>query len=584
MNPPRKEGYKGGNHLYSAEKKLIRLQSARNETVCFQLNLAGVAPKVSVQFVFDHHQNIKPRLFQFAYVTAADSQGKGRVFLPDPLLPVAGPISIPSAGGQVKIPDQQNLSLICEVYVPHEEPAGRKKGKVIITAGPEKLDLEVDLTVWNFTLPNKLSFVPEMNAYGTNPLYSDPEYYRLAHEHRTCLNWLPYGWHGLPFFAPKWKGDRFEWSGWDKKVGPLLDGSAFKDLPRKSEPVDVFYLPFSENWPVNLFDHYRPTYWAEEAFTPQYHDELRKAFAAFASHADGKKWHDTIFHFYLNNKVYNRKHFPQNSAPWIFDEPVNTQDFWALRWYGVLWQSAIGPAAGKAQMWFRGDISYSQFGRNMLWNVTDIEYLGETSPQKVRMKRDEKILTGKGFFAEYGTANRIEDPNMQPVIWCISAWSKGGAGVLPWQTLGSQSSWKSAEQTALFYPNADGPRPSVRLKAFSRGQQDVEYLTLFADVFKVPHFLLADWLSSFLNLEGKVQKTSAGDAGTPIFRGGDVEDLWGMRCRLGKMLSERGPVYRRSLVRWEKKTWDEKKLLPLGYTSVAPAVQSYRPVCDRFRP
>jgi hypothetical protein len=124
----------------------------------------------------------------------------------------------------------------------------------------------------------------------------------------------------------------------------------------------------------------------------------------------------------------------------------------------------------------------------------------------------------------------------------------------------------------------------VRLKAFSRGQQDVEYLTLLADVFKVPHFLLADWLSSFLNLEGKVQKTSAGDAGTPIFRGGDVEDLWGMRCCLGKMLSERGPVYRRSLVRWEKKTWDEKKLLSLGYTSVAPAVQNYRPVCDSFRP
>ena len=423
-----------------------------------------------------------------------------------------------------------------------------------------------------------------MNAYGTKPLYSEPEYYRLAHEHRTCLNWLPYGWHGLPFFAPKWKGERFDWSEWDRKAGPLLDGSAFKDLPRKKEPVDFFYLPFSENWPANLFDSYRPSYWAEEAFAPRYSDELQKAFADFARHANEKKWQDPIFHFYLNNKVYYRKNFPQSSAPWIFDEPVNTQDFWALRWYGLLWQTAVKAAPGKAQLWFRGDVSFTQFGRDMLSGIMDIEYIGDNDVQKMRMKRDERILRGSGFFAEYGTANRVEDANTQSVIWCLSAWSKGALAVLPWQTIGTRNSWKTADQTALFYPDPGGPKPSVRLKAFSRGQQDIEYLTLLGDVLKMPRIVIGDWLKGTLGLEEKVQKTSSGDAGTAVFRGTDVVDLWNLRCRIGKALSDQGPAYRRALVHWERKTWDEKKLPHLGYASVAPSIPPYRPVCERFKP
>jgi len=584
MVPSQMKGYKGGNHLFSAREKLIRLQSARNETVGFQLNLEGRVQELSINYAFDQNPNLKPRIFQFAYVNVVDKDRKTVSILPDPLVPLKNNCSIPSKRGQIQIPDQKNHSLICELYIPHEEPPGKKRGKVYISTGSGNLTFDVDLTVWNFTLPNKLSFIPEMNAYGTVSPYRGYEFYRLAHEHRTCINRLPYNWNGFPSFAPKWGGEDFDWEHWDKKIGPLVDGSAFKELPRKNEPVDVFYLPFNESWPVSLFDHYTPSYWADEAFNDPYKEGLKKAFAAFARHCDEKGWDETIFQFYLNNKVYYRKKYRKSSAPWIFDEPVSTQDFWALRWYGLLWHSAVSPVMGKAKMWYRGDISYSQYGRNMMWGIMDVEYLGGNNAQKTRMKQDEQISWGKSHFAEYGTANKIENSNVQPVVWCLSAWSKGAMGVLPWQTIGSKKSWEKAEQNALFYPHPKGPIPSVRLKAFTRGQQDVEYLTLFCDVFNVPRYAVAGWLNKMIDLEGRISKSYREDAGTMNYKSVDPVKLWEIRYRIGKMLSEKAPAYKRSLVEWDTVPFDITELPDVGYVSVSPQVERYKPICDSFRP
>ncbi|QTA93882.1 glycoside hydrolase domain-containing protein [Desulfonema magnum] len=586
MIPAQKKGYKGGNHLFSAKEKRIRLYAARNETVAFQLSLEGNAEDISVRYAFDQYPTLRPKLYQFAYVNVLSKQGKTISVLPDPLVPLkleTGNWKLETGNSNPQFQVSSFKSQLCELYVPHEASPGRKLGKVIISAGQERLELDVDLTVWNFTLPNKLSFVPEMNAYGTVSPYKGYEYYRLAHEHCTCVNRLPYAWNGVPSFAPEWKGNDFDWSEWDQKVGPLLDGSAFEDLPRTNEPVDVFYLPFSENWPVSVFNHYSSSYWADEAFTSQYEEELKQSFAAFAKHCDEKKWHDTIFQFYLNNKVYYRSGFGKSSAPWIFDEPINTQDFWALRWYGILWRLAVDPVRGNAKMWYRGDISYSQFGRNMLWGVTDAEYIGTNNAQKTRMKHDEQILWGNACFAEYGTANKIEEPNTQPVLWCLSAWAKGATGVLPWQTIGNKHCWKIADQNALFYPHARGPKPSVRLKAFTRGQQDAEYLTLLCDVYGIPRFAVVKWLKNIIRLEGRVSKTSDSDAGTLTYDSGSPAELWKLRYSVGKMLSDRGPEYKRNMAK-QKTSRYIKKWPDVGYVPVSPKVEPYKPDCDSFKP
>jgi hypothetical protein len=582
--PRKKAEDRESNYLFSATENKIRLYAARNEAVCFQLNLEGSAEKISIDFGFDHHPTIKTQLYQFGYVNVKDSQTGKATLLPDPLLPIEGGVSVPSVAGKVPVADQRNHSLVCELYVPHDEAPGKKEGAVRIKIGPETLDFPIELTIWDFTLPDKLSFIPEMNAYGTVSPFSGYDYYRLAHDHRCCINRLPYGWDGTPAFAPEWKGNQYDWEKWDRFVGPLLDGSAFKASRRKSEPVDVLYLPFNENWPVSLFDDYSPSYWPEDAFTDAYRRNLQHAFSAFADHCSEKRWQDTVFQFYLNNKVYNRRQSQLSSAPWIFDEPINTQDFWALRWYGLLWQTAVQPYRNKVKLWYRGDISYSQFGRNILWGIMDVQYLGGNNDQKTRMKHDEQVLYGNTGFAEYGTANKIDTPNTQPVLWCLSAWANGAMGVLPWQTIGGENAWINGEETALFYPRSDGPVPSVRLKAFMVGQQLVEYLVLFCQTYHLPQYALAHWVKDFLCLKGDVKKNSDADAGTLQVRGVDMLDLWQMRYKLGEMISKKAPLYKRALVEFESMAFNAGSLPNIGYVFPAPEVDSLRPKCDRFRP
>jgi len=584
MIPPQKWGYKSGNHLFNSDKKRIRLHAARNEMVAFQLNLTEPSNPIHIEYQYPHDSKLKPKIFRFGYVPVVNMRRGGKSLLPDPLLPCGNPCEIPAMTDTIRDSGQQYNSLMCEVYIPHDEPAGKKEGRLILSTGDETLSIDVDLTVWNFTLPNKLSFVPEMNAYGTVHPYKGYEYYRLAHEHRTCINRLPYNWGGIPSFAPPWNGRKFSWDEWDREVGPLLDGSAFNDLPRKGEPVDVFYLPFNENWPVSLFDHYRPSYWANEAFAQSYEDKLKSGFQEFASHIAQKGWNDPVFQFYLNNKIYYRKKYKKSSAPWIFDEPVNTQDFWALHWYGKLWKETVAPFQDDLKMWFRGDVSYSQYSRDMLWGIMDVVYFGGSNAQKTRMKQDEQILFGKSYFAEYGSPNKIGEPNTQPVLWCLSAWAKGAMGVLPWQTIGSKNSWKRGEQTALFYPHADGPFPSVRLKAFTQGQQMVEYLTLLSGTYDLPRYAVAEWLRKRLQLNEKVKKVSSNDAGTARFSDVTPLDIWKLKMSIGEMLSKKAPPYKRSLVDWKTPVWAPDRLPDIGYVSPAPEVDSAKPDCEDFKP
>ena len=574
MVPAQPAGYMGGNHLWSAAKKLIRLHAAANEAVCFQLNLAGAAPKVTVELAFPDAAGVKAKFARL------DCVGTSAGPLPDVVVPLTGAFAVPFADDP-EAARATNASLLCELYVPHKTPPGTHRGRLTIRAGGESLEIAVELTVWGFTLPNKLSFVPEMNAYGTVNPTGNLAYYRLAHEHRLCMNRLYYSWSGSASMAPKWQDGKLDFTQWDKAFGPLLDGSAFRGLPRAGEPVDVFYLHFNENWPADVHDTYLGNYWADQALKPSYAETLKKAFAQMAAHCNAKGWHETIFQFYLNNKVYyKRGGWRRSAAPWIFDEPVNTQDFWALRWYGVLWHEATLPVRGQAKMWYRGDVSYSQYGRNLFWGVMDLECLGGSNAQKLRMKRDEQFLWGPSYHTEYGSANDPAAANLQPVLWCLKAWAGGAVGVLPWQTIGSKSNLTKGSKTGLFIPHGGAIVPSVRLKAFRRGQQDVEYLTLLGAACKQPHDAVAGMLNRRIDLRGQVHKTSETDAGTLRFDKAGTTALWKLRTDVAAMISARKPPYRRCIRPMPSPPRDMARLPDVGYVRPAPDLPPSRPEMD----
>lgn len=545
--PTRPESYTMANHIWSASQRVVRLHAARGEAVDFQVLLRGRSPGVNVTFTFDDPGVAETALYLQRNVKTPAGM------LPDPLEPLLGKVAVPDAGR--RLPGQRLAAVYAEAQVSHLTPPGLHRGTLKVTApNGENVTLAVELNVWPFALPDELSFIPQMNCYGLPSSTEDPlgfAYYRMAHRHRTSLNRLNYNWRGEPneAFIPKVRGDAWDWSGFDRNFAPLFDGSAFKGLPRDGVPVEVFYLPLNENWPVPIEEGYRGGYWAETALTDAYRAKFVDGARRFARHLSDKKWTRTMFEFYLNNKVYNRRDgWGRTSAYWVLDEPVNTQDFWALRWYGVAFHEGVAAARAEtpgetARLVFRADISRPQWQRNMLDGVLDVNVVGGPFRPYNRMILDRKRRNGEVVY-NYAGSNPIDRSNVTPAAWCIDTWTLGGDGVLPWQTIGNEKSWQDGDEESLFYPGAavglPGPVASLRLKSYRRGQQDVEYLSLLAGVPASPRWAVAAATRAALRLEARFIGGAEDDAGRLEFDAVDPVALWRLRLSVGQALADKG--------------------------------------------
>ena len=299
--PPQSQGYLAANHLWNAQSRTISLHAARNEFVAFQVLLGGA----------NGTELIKPELRFEGQANEMIPVELGRYYrIPSKLGLIADPIVPLNFPARATAP-ATSQSLHVEIYVPHTVSAGLHRGLLTLSGATanESLRLPVELFVWDFTLPDHLSFLPEMNCYGLPE--NERDYYRLAHRHRTVLNRVPYNQNGLmaPGCAPVWDSKRqdFNWSAWDRRFGPLLDGSAFADLPRKSVPVECFYLPLHENWPSLMEGNYNGDYWADRAFPASYRRAFVIAARQIAAHAQARRWTETLFQGFLNNKVDFKK-------------------------------------------------------------------------------------------------------------------------------------------------------------------------------------------------------------------------------------------------------------------------------------
>ena len=171
---------------------------------------------------------------------------------------------------------------------------------------------------------------------------------------------------------------------------------------------------------------------------------------------------------------------------------------------------------------------------------------------------------------EYGDTNPVQASNLQPVGWTPDVWSLGADGVLPWQTIGTARSWQQGDELSLFYPLPDASRgagrlarttsppgaelgvvPSIRLKASRRGQQDVEYLTLWSRQCGLPRGTVGRQVRAALHLSGSRQATETGgaeDAGRIDYSGLCPQDLWALRVRISEALSLAHPATQSRLV------------------------------------
>jgi hypothetical protein len=131
-------------------------------------------------------------------------------------------------------------------------------------------------------------------------------------------------------------------------------------------------------------------------------------------------------------------------------------------------------------MVFRADVSRPQWQRDTFDEFLEYNVVSQDSFRSYRpLVLDRKHRFGQETVL-YGSNNPVGTSNAMAVAWSWDSWGLGADGVLPWQTIGNANSWNVADELALFYPSnvtsQTKPVPSIRLKAYCYGQQDVELL------------------------------------------------------------------------------------------------------------
>lgn len=464
------------NPNWSAESRTIRVSLGARETHEVQLVVRDAPGDLRVSFDA-LASGVDARVF--AGWPVPTSSGR----ISDPLVPWPAAASLDDV-----LPESvrgAHAAVFVELVGEHTTTsAAVRHARLVLETGGATLALRVEIERVRFAPPRELSFVPELNAYDL-PAEDEHAWYRLAREHRACLNRLPYGWNGAPSrgLAPAIVDGRFDWSEYDARVGPLLDGSAFAGLDAGDAPVETLYLPLNETWPEPIDRHLgardgRAGLWADEALPAAYWSAIERAASAFATHAQERGWTRTKLAMCLNGKVeYKRDAWSRCSALWNLDEPAHTQDFDALRRYALAFRRGVRDAASDAQLLFRADVSRPQWQRDLFDGLLGIEVVGGGF-ESARGRLLELARRDGTLLFRYAEAPAPGEDASVLVAWCLESFALGADGVIPWQTIGTDASWTRADPLALLYPGGpagiEGPVASVRLKALRRGQQMVE--------------------------------------------------------------------------------------------------------------
>jgi hypothetical protein len=356
------------------------------------------------------------------------------------------------------------------------------------------------------------------------------------------------------------------WKDWDAHFGPLVSGTAFADLPRASVPVPTIYLALFENWPGDLRQTYkwnlteRPQTAAEyqqliarhalaagpieEGFPRDYQDRFSAVARQFAAHIRERNWTQTKYQIFFNDKYYykdpTRSRTANGVSWWLLDEPNHHDDYRALSFFGWLGKRWLKDYPD-VPMVFRTDISYVEFIRDQLADQIDIDCTSQHFFSKNRYLMDNRNRFGRTYW-NYASTNHPRETNVGMRAWCWRAWVTGADGIVPWNTVRGTEAWDRAEPLTVFYMGKkfglDEPFDCLRLRAFRRGEQDVEYLTMLARKKGWDREAVAHAVAGALDFTEETRRRYEEDAGSISF--GHIGDgqLDALRLRLAAALAQ----------------------------------------------
>jgi hypothetical protein len=302
------------------------------------------------------------------------------------------PFTIPDEQRDIKT--QRNQTIYVDVYIPGNAKPGLYQGAITVgVAGAASIRLPMSLEVYNFALPDRLSFWPELNSYHV-PHRQPHAYFRLAHQHRCVF--MP--WVMRSAVSGRGQNLQLDFTRYDQLAGLLLSGAAFQGNRRRGVPVETMYLPFEDSWPTplskdtynyqgywpkrgdpldSITQHYLTAPYIGDALSQVYKDGIHAAQKQFIDHFREKGWTYTEMHAFYGGKNTHRIEYGANIW-WTTDEPYHWDDWLALQFFLRHWQVGLQHNLGaNPKQWLgRADISRPQWQGRVLDHLVGAVYFG----------------------------------------------------------------------------------------------------------------------------------------------------------------------------------------------------------------
>ena len=445
-------------------RERIRLHAARNEFVAFQVVVRdGAARRRAVADLRRGRRSEHPRRVRPLSARPGDERAR---------CPTR---SSRSATAPPSVPGRTSQSLHAEVYVPHDAPAGRPCRDPDAQVGrPDARDRR---------------HAPGLGLHPPRPPQLPPrdELLRPAAPTSATTTGSPTSTGRSSTACPtttaatsptasrrSGTARRSTGTAWDRRFGPLLDGSAFADLPAQGRArSNASICRCTRTGRPRSRATTTASYWADRAFTPSVSPRpSSRSSRQFAEHANAQGLERHVLPVLLQ-----RQGRLQAQRLVARDVPLAARRAGELP--GLLGPPLLrpglprgrraGPRPGQARLPLR-HLPPRVAARRRSTACSTTTSSAAPSGRYRRIVLDRKEAEGQ-VVVEYGSTNAIEESNMQPVGWSLDAWSLGLDGVLPWQTIGDAESWTKADALSLFYPRpptatrARSPRSASRRSA-----------------------------------------------------------------------------------------------------------------------
>ncbi|MFC1582331.1 hypothetical protein ACFL4W_02210 [Planctomycetota bacterium] len=532
------------NAVWNGGRKTVRLTGARGEIVSFQLVIrVGAEGMQGIEIVSGPGDTVQAqalpakwmKFYRAWYVPTKDKKWQAEY-----AVPLKDAFNVPWADN--KIEGQRFQPVSCDIVIPKDAEAGTRSCRILVRSrgdadGADGFYIPLNLKVYDTVIPDELTFNPELNCYGIAFGGGAPYFaaHKLAHYNRCTLNTLPYNQSGRVrgAFAVPLEGSGkalavTDWTAFDREIGPILSGEAFKDNPRKGVPVKTFYLPFCEGWPSKMLDHisYNPSREdrafdlqfnlnappLDELFDQDYRDALTKITEIFIDHFEAKGYTRTQAQFYLNNKQKKGR-----QTWWTLDEPRWYLDFAALAFHSEYFHKGLQNDK-RGNFVFRGDISRPHWQFDWC-DQMEVIY---TNSKAINIARTIYELKARSDMTHYiyGSCNSPDVSNTHTAAWCLKAFSMGAVGVLPWQTIGNKDSLRQADINGILVKGdifAETIVGSYRMQALREGAQISELLLQLCEKKNITREQAGLLVAQFVPLGGEFKQAFADEASAVTF-------------------------------------------------------------------